>query len=34
MRFGVFDHNDASGRPATVQLEERLSLVTQYERLG
>ncbi len=34
MRFGVFDHNDASGRPATVQLDERLSLVTEYERLG
>lgn len=34
MRFGVFDHNDASGRPAAQQLAERLSLVEAYERLG
>ena len=34
MRFGVFDHNDASGRPATQQLAERLALVEEYERLG
>lgn len=34
MRFGVFDHNDASGRPAAQQLAERLELVTEYERLG
>ena len=34
MRFAVFDHNDASGRPAARQLDERLELVTAYERLG
>jgi len=34
MRFGVFDHNDASGRPPAEQLAERLSLVEAYERLG
>jgi alkanesulfonate monooxygenase SsuD/methylene tetrahydromethanopterin reductase-like flavin-dependent oxidoreductase (luciferase family) len=34
MRFGVFDHNDASGRPAPQQLAERLALVAEYERLG
>lgn len=34
MRFGVFDHNDASGRPVTQQLAERLALVEEYERLG
>ena len=34
MRFGVFDHNDASGRSATQQLAERLALVEEYERLG
>jgi alkanesulfonate monooxygenase SsuD/methylene tetrahydromethanopterin reductase-like flavin-dependent oxidoreductase (luciferase family) len=34
MRFGVFDHNDASGRPTTQQLAERLALVEEYERLG
>jgi alkanesulfonate monooxygenase SsuD/methylene tetrahydromethanopterin reductase-like flavin-dependent oxidoreductase (luciferase family) len=34
MRFGVFDHNDASGRPATQQLAERLALIEEYERLG
>ena len=34
MRFGVFDHNDASGRPPAEQLAERLSLVEAYECLG
>ena len=34
MLFAVFDHNDASGRPAARQLDERLELVTAYERLG
>ncbi len=34
MRFAVFDHNDASGLPAARQLDERLELVTAYERLG
>ncbi|HWG02410.1 MAG TPA: LLM class flavin-dependent oxidoreductase [Trebonia sp.] len=34
MRFGIFDHNDASGRPAPRQLAERLELVAEYERLG
>jgi len=34
MRFGVFDHNDASGRPPALQIAERLSLVEDYERLG
>lgn len=30
----VFDHNDATGRPAGRQLDERLELVAAYERLG
>lgn len=34
MRFGIFDHNDASGRPAAQQLAERLELVEAYDRLG
>jgi alkanesulfonate monooxygenase SsuD/methylene tetrahydromethanopterin reductase-like flavin-dependent oxidoreductase (luciferase family) len=34
MRFGIFDHNDASGRPAARQLAERLDLVEAYDRLG
>jgi alkanesulfonate monooxygenase SsuD/methylene tetrahydromethanopterin reductase-like flavin-dependent oxidoreductase (luciferase family) len=34
MRFGVFDHNDASGRPPAEQIAERLELVQAYERLG
>jgi alkanesulfonate monooxygenase SsuD/methylene tetrahydromethanopterin reductase-like flavin-dependent oxidoreductase (luciferase family) len=34
IRFAVFDHNDASGLPAARQLDERLELVTAYERLG
>lgn len=34
MRFSVFDHNDASGRPAAQQIAERLELVRAYERLG
>jgi len=34
MRFAVFDHNDASGRPPATQLAERLSLIQAYERLG
>ena len=34
MRFGIFDHNDASGRPAATQLAERLELIEAYERLG
>jgi alkanesulfonate monooxygenase SsuD/methylene tetrahydromethanopterin reductase-like flavin-dependent oxidoreductase (luciferase family) len=34
MLFAVFDHNDASGRPPARQLDERLELITAYERLG
>src|SRR5690348_1538969 len=34
MRFSVFDHNDASGRPPARQIAERLELVQAYERLG
>ncbi|HVT70488.1 MAG TPA: LLM class flavin-dependent oxidoreductase [Trebonia sp.] len=34
MLFAVFDHNDATGLPAARQLDERLELVTAYERLG
>jgi alkanesulfonate monooxygenase SsuD/methylene tetrahydromethanopterin reductase-like flavin-dependent oxidoreductase (luciferase family) len=34
MLFAVFDHNDASGRPTARQLDERLELITAYERLG
>jgi alkanesulfonate monooxygenase SsuD/methylene tetrahydromethanopterin reductase-like flavin-dependent oxidoreductase (luciferase family) len=34
MRFGIFDHNDASGRQAAQQLAERLDLVEAYDRLG
>ena len=34
MRFSVFDHNDASGRPPAQQIAERLELVQAYERLG
>src|SRR6202167_3396288 len=34
MRFGVFDHNDSTGRPPATQLAERLSLIEAYERLG
>jgi alkanesulfonate monooxygenase SsuD/methylene tetrahydromethanopterin reductase-like flavin-dependent oxidoreductase (luciferase family) len=34
MLFAVFDHNDATGLPAGQQLDQRLELVTAYERLG
>jgi alkanesulfonate monooxygenase SsuD/methylene tetrahydromethanopterin reductase-like flavin-dependent oxidoreductase (luciferase family) len=34
MQFGVTDHIDASGVPAAKLLEQRLSLVELYERLG
>jgi alkanesulfonate monooxygenase SsuD/methylene tetrahydromethanopterin reductase-like flavin-dependent oxidoreductase (luciferase family) len=34
MRFGVFDHNDASGLPPERQIAERLELIEAYERLG
>lgn len=34
MRFGIFDHDDASGRPPARQLAERLELIETYERLG
>lgn len=34
MRFGIFDHNDASGQPAAAQLAQRLELIEEYERLG
>lgn len=34
MRFSVFDHNDATGRPPTRQIAERLELIEAYERLG
>ncbi len=34
MLFAVFDHNDATGLPAARQLDQRLELVTAYERLG
>jgi alkanesulfonate monooxygenase SsuD/methylene tetrahydromethanopterin reductase-like flavin-dependent oxidoreductase (luciferase family) len=32
--FAVFDHNDSTGLPPARQLDERLELVTAYERLG
>ena len=34
MLFGVFDHNDASGRSPAQQIAERLELIEEYERLG
>jgi alkanesulfonate monooxygenase SsuD/methylene tetrahydromethanopterin reductase-like flavin-dependent oxidoreductase (luciferase family) len=34
MKFGVFDHMDASGRPLSELLEERLRLAEAYDRLG
>lgn len=34
MRFGIFDHDDSSGRPPARQLAERLELIEAYERLG
>jgi alkanesulfonate monooxygenase SsuD/methylene tetrahydromethanopterin reductase-like flavin-dependent oxidoreductase (luciferase family) len=34
MLFAVFDHNDSTGLPPARQLDERLELVTAYERLG
>jgi alkanesulfonate monooxygenase SsuD/methylene tetrahydromethanopterin reductase-like flavin-dependent oxidoreductase (luciferase family) len=34
MRFGVFDHNDASGLPPERQIAERLELIEAYERMG
>jgi len=34
MRFGVFDHLDASGRPLGEFYEHRLRLVEAYERIG
>ncbi len=34
MRFGVFDHIDASGEPCARQFEERLRLAEAFDRLG
>jgi len=34
MRFGVFDHIDAAGRPLAQQFEERLRLAEAYDQLG
>jgi alkanesulfonate monooxygenase SsuD/methylene tetrahydromethanopterin reductase-like flavin-dependent oxidoreductase (luciferase family) len=34
MKFGVFDQNDASGRPTDVQYDERLQLAKLYEDCG
>jgi alkanesulfonate monooxygenase SsuD/methylene tetrahydromethanopterin reductase-like flavin-dependent oxidoreductase (luciferase family) len=34
MKFGVFDHLDASGRPLGEFYEQRLQLVEAYERIG
>jgi alkanesulfonate monooxygenase SsuD/methylene tetrahydromethanopterin reductase-like flavin-dependent oxidoreductase (luciferase family) len=34
MLFGIFDHNDASGRSPAQQIAERLELIETYERLG
>lgn len=34
MRFGVFDQNDASGRPVVEQYRERLRLAQLYEESG
>ncbi|HEX4834600.1 MAG TPA: hypothetical protein VH478_26300 [Trebonia sp.] len=34
MRFGIFDHDDDSGRPHPQQLAERLDLIEAYDRLG
>ena len=34
MKFGVFDHLDASGRPLGEFYEQRLRLVEAYERIG
>src|SRR6478735_11487277 len=34
MKFGVFDQNDRSGLPLTVQYENRLALAELYDRLG
>ena len=34
MKFGVFDHLDASGRPLGEFYEDRLRLVEAYERIG
>jgi alkanesulfonate monooxygenase SsuD/methylene tetrahydromethanopterin reductase-like flavin-dependent oxidoreductase (luciferase family) len=34
MKFGVFDHLDASGRPLGEFYEHRLQLVEAYERIG
>lgn len=34
MRFGVFDHIDASGEPCAWQFEERLRLAEAFDRLG
>jgi alkanesulfonate monooxygenase SsuD/methylene tetrahydromethanopterin reductase-like flavin-dependent oxidoreductase (luciferase family) len=34
MKFGVFDHLDASGLPLTEFYERRLSLIEAYDRIG
>ena len=34
MKFGVFDHLDASGQPLGVFYEHRLRLIEAYERIG
>ena len=34
MKFGIFDQNDASGRPLHVQYEQRLELAEMYDQNG
>ncbi len=34
MKFGIFDQNDASGRPLHVQYEQRLELTQMYDEAG
>ena len=34
MKFGIFDQNDASGRPLHIQYEERLELTQMYDQAG
>lgn len=34
MKFGIFDQNDASGRPLHVQYEQRLELTEMYDQAG
>jgi hypothetical protein len=34
MKFGVFDHIDASGAPLAQLYAQRLALIELYEKLG